>query len=203
MKPGINPLEIENERILKETSLMLVTLTRCQQECTKLVLEKRELQAALKVRHVAKPVVCAIIRDCNGEFVISQRSKDIPLGGKWEFPGGKVESNETLEEAVVREVKEELGVTVVVIRKLTSNVVDLAHGLFCLNYFLCELPLDQRPSPLDGVSAIARVSGHRLPEYDWTPGDVDIAYRLSLESRLDAWEKLMASITDLMRVPDL
>lgn len=58
------------------------------------------------MKHVE--VVCAIIRNSNNEIFVCRRGPGRALEGKWEFPGGKVESNETHEETIVREIKEEL-----------------------------------------------------------------------------------------------
>ena len=54
------------------------------------------------------PVVCAII-ERNGLVLLAQRPLHKHLGGKWEFPGGKVEDGESPEAAIVREIREELG----------------------------------------------------------------------------------------------
>ena len=56
-------------------------------------------------------VVAAIIRDGN-RVLLTRRRQDAHLGGLWEFPGGKVEEGESLEEALVREIFEELGMTI-------------------------------------------------------------------------------------------
>ncbi len=53
-------------------------------------------------------VVCAIIENEKGEIFLCQRGEGRALENKWEFPGGKVEENETHEETIVREIKEEL-----------------------------------------------------------------------------------------------
>ena len=53
-----------------------------------------------------KNVVAAIIKK-NTKYLIAKRNRNKHLGLKWEFPGGKVELNETLEEALIREIKEE------------------------------------------------------------------------------------------------
>lgn len=53
-------------------------------------------------------VTLAIIEQ-NGKFLIGKRPADKPYGGKWEFPGGKIENGEAPEACLQREVKEELG----------------------------------------------------------------------------------------------
>ncbi len=62
----------------------------------------------MAVVHVA---VGVILNDAK-QILITQRSADSHQGGLWEFPGGKVESGETLEQALLRELNEELGIEV-------------------------------------------------------------------------------------------
>ncbi len=57
-------------------------------------------------------VVCGIIRDERGWVLAGMRPQGKHLGGLWEFPGGKVDPGESAEEALVRELREELGVDV-------------------------------------------------------------------------------------------
>jgi 8-oxo-dGTP diphosphatase len=57
-------------------------------------------------------VAVAVIINDKDEVFISRRSADQHQGNKWEFPGGKVEENETVEDALRREIKEELGIDV-------------------------------------------------------------------------------------------
>ena len=56
-------------------------------------------------------VTAAIIED-NGKFLITQRPLDKYNGGRWEFPGGTVEFGEDLRDCLVREIEEELGITI-------------------------------------------------------------------------------------------
>jgi mutator protein MutT len=56
-------------------------------------------------------VVAAIIRR-EGRILITRRFDNVHLPGLWEFPGGKVESGETLQQALIREIREELGVEI-------------------------------------------------------------------------------------------
>ena len=58
-----------------------------------------------------KQIAIAVIEK-DGQILISKRAEQVHLGGLWEFPGGKVESNETLEHALQREIHEELGIRV-------------------------------------------------------------------------------------------
>lgn len=60
------------------------------------------------------PVVAAVIVNRDNEYLLCRRPLEKRHGGMWEFPGGKVNENETKEEALVREVREELGVSCVV-----------------------------------------------------------------------------------------
>ncbi len=55
-------------------------------------------------------VTAAVIFDKQGQVFIAQRSSDDAMGGKWEFPGGKIEPGETPEACLQRELYEELGV---------------------------------------------------------------------------------------------
>ncbi len=61
----------------------------------------------IKVTHVA----VAILRKANGEFLLASRPAGKPWAGWWEFPGGKIESDESPAQALVRELQEEIGIT--------------------------------------------------------------------------------------------
>ena len=68
-------------------------------------------------------VVAAIIKK-NNLYLIVQRNKNKHLGLKWEFPGGKVQSGETLTKALIREIKEELNIVITVHKKIA---VEISH----------------------------------------------------------------------------
>ena len=57
-------------------------------------------------------VVAAVIQNEEGKILIAQRNLKKSQGGLWEFPGGKIEPNETKEEAIIREIKEEMDIDI-------------------------------------------------------------------------------------------
>ncbi|MBQ3080583.1 MAG: (deoxy)nucleoside triphosphate pyrophosphohydrolase [Clostridia bacterium] len=123
-----------------------------------------------------KPLlVVAGIVEKNGEILISQRKANGQRALKWEFPGGKVEKGETPEEALERELMEELD-----IRTKTGRIFDAKlHG-----YPEGEvLVLFYRSSLVSGLPRAIDVNGFRFvkPEellrYDFAPADVEVAER--------------------------
>ena len=91
-------------------------------------------------------VAIAVIRQQN-QILICQRRKNDTFGDLWEFPGGKVEADETPEQCVVREINEELGVTVEPIG--TFSVIDHQYPEVSVRLipFLCRLTSGE-PRPL-------------------------------------------------------
>ena len=67
-------------------------------------------------------VVAAVITDDNNRILITQRNLKKSQGGLWEFPGGKIENAETKEEAIIREIKEELDVNIKVDQYIDEKV---------------------------------------------------------------------------------
>src|SRR3954468_2882622 len=91
-----------------------------------------------------------------GKLLITQRHADAHLGGLWEFPGGKVECDETFESCLVRELREELGIEVAV-RELVETIEhDYPEKRVRLKFFRCEW-LAHEPQPL-GCPALAWIT---------------------------------------------
>jgi mutator protein MutT len=67
-------------------------------------------------------VVAAVICDNEGRILIAQRNLKKSQGGLWEFPGGKIEPNETKEEAIVREIKEEMDIDIKVEKYIDEKI---------------------------------------------------------------------------------
>jgi 8-oxo-dGTP diphosphatase len=74
-----------------------------------------------------KLVTAAIIQD-GEKYFITRRGPAEKLAGFWEFPGGKVEGNETLQDCLKREIREELGIDVIVGAELISSDYVYEHG---------------------------------------------------------------------------
>lgn len=68
-------------------------------------------------------VAVAVIINNNDEIFICRRSADQHQGNKWEFPGGKIEENEKVEDALRREIKEECGIDV----QSQAHLIDITH----------------------------------------------------------------------------
>jgi A/G-specific adenine glycosylase len=97
--------------------------------------EKLPRRASKKPPPRHKVVVGIIYK--NGRILIDKRKPNGLLGGLWEFPGGKVRKGESLEGAVRREVREELGVTVQIVRPLVTVQHAYSHFSVTLHTFEC------------------------------------------------------------------
>jgi len=80
-------------------------------------------------------VAAAVLQRSDGSFLLAQRPADKIWAGYWEFPGGKVESGETPYHALVRELREELGITVETAYPWVSRVFTYPHATVRLSFF--------------------------------------------------------------------
>ena len=109
---------------------------------------------------MSRSIACIDYRD--GKVFIAKRQMVGDMGGRWEFPGGKIEEGEDLETAVVREMQEEFGVTVTVGRKITS-------GSFTHKGKPCTLDVLEVTFPHDGIEKPFELTEHT--DYKWEPID--------------------------------
>jgi len=83
-------------------------------------------------------VVCSIIEQ-DGKFLIAQRPKGKSLEFKWEFPGGKIDENETEKEALRREIKEELGIDIDIGERMTPSLYHYREFTVYLIPYRCRI----------------------------------------------------------------
>jgi len=81
-------------------------------------------------------VAVGVVKNNEGQVLISLRDKFLHQGGLWEFPGGKIESEETAEQALVRELKEELAISVLAATPLITIKHQYPDLSVQLNVFL-------------------------------------------------------------------
>ncbi len=121
----------------------------------------------------AIPVVCALI-EREGRVLIARRPAHKHLGLKWEFPGGKVEPGEPPEAAIRREIQEELGCTVVVVRPLPAFSYDYRTVVIQMIPFVVRLaPASPEPIAIEH-SELAWPTLDELPHYDLAPADLPV-----------------------------
>ena len=123
---------------------------------------------------VLKPLVrvpCAII-ECGGKVLAAQRSSGSSLPMKWEFPGGKLEANETEEEGLIREIHEELFVEIRIGERLPVTDRDDIWRTIRLVPFVCELATEE--IILTEHEQILWLTPDELPALDWAEADRDV-----------------------------
>ena len=128
----------------------------------------------------------ALIRD--GRLLAARRVGAGPSGGGWELPGGKVEDGESDLAALVREVREELGVTVVPGRPVMSAPGSPdwpLPGVGVLRIWTAHLPGPDQPQPLEDHDQLRWLTRSQAFEVAWLPADRPIVQRLSADA--DLW----------------
>jgi len=124
-----------------------------------------------------KQVVAAlIVRD--SKILICQRTEDQAMPLKWEFPGGKVEPDEDLKDALHRELDEELGIDAVIGRKVAAIQHTYANGTSLALYFY---RVDQFKREIQNriFHDVRWVDRKELPTYDFLEADVRLVRDLS------------------------
>ena len=116
-------------------------------------------------------VVAAIIKK-NDHFLIVQRNRKKHLGLKWEFPGGKVMEGETFEEALLREIKEELNIIIILQDKIAEEKYKDEKIDIVLHYYLCNEK--SGTIKLNEHEDLAWVEKKDFDKYDFAEGDRNI-----------------------------
>ena len=124
-------------------------------------------------------VVSAGIVSRDGKIMLCQRRPGDRLALKWEFPGGKLESGESPQQALERELREELA-----IETRTGRIFDVHHEIsvdreILVMFFRSEL-ISGEPQTIE-CNAVHWVDPARLTEYDLAPADMEVAKLLADE----------------------
>jgi len=115
-------------------------------------------------------VVAAIIKKKDA-ILATQRGYGDFAGG-WEFPGGKVEPGETAEQAIVREIKEELDAVIAVDKYITTVDYDYEKFHLTMHCFLAHVA--EGHLELLEHSAAKWLTSEHIDEVDWLPADVEV-----------------------------
>ncbi|KGX87038.1 (deoxy)nucleoside triphosphate pyrophosphohydrolase [Pontibacillus litoralis] len=121
-------------------------------------------------------VVGAVIIE-NGKILCAQRGslKSLPL--MWEFPGGKIEHGESPQQALQREIVEEMQCKVEIGEQIEHTVHEYDFGVVHLTTFYCTL-LEGEPILTEHI-AFKWLAAHELPSLDWAPADIPAIEKLS------------------------
>ncbi len=114
-------------------------------------------------------VVAAVIK--KGDlFYLVQRPFKGEVGGKWEFPGGKIEPNETNENALIREIREELTTNIIIQKHLVSAEHEYNTFKLKIHFYLCLLN-DKKPILKEHINEIW-INKDSIRSLDLAPADV-------------------------------
>ncbi len=119
-------------------------------------------------------VATAVLIDADNRILIQKRPAGKAMAGFWEFPGGKIENNETPQRALIRELDEELGVTTIekAFFPLTFVTPDYDHARGIVLLYGCR----NWKGPIKGLEnqEIAWVKPARLVDYKLLPANIEI-----------------------------
>lgn len=133
------------------------------------------------------PVTCALIFHL-GKVLAVQRSSSMPLPGKWEFPGGKVEEGENPEKGLIREIQEEISIQIRIFKPLKTSDYSYSPGkTIRLIPFLATW--ESGKIRLLEHEQLKWLERDQLFSVDWAAADVPIVQELQ-----EKWVKLAEEI---------
>ncbi len=121
-------------------------------------------------------VVAAIIENDNNEILCALRSPEMSIPNMWEFPGGKVEKDEDIYSALVREIKEELNCTVETFDLFNDNTHEYDSFIINLISIKCRI-VDGTPIPNEH-STLIWLKRENLDSLKWAPADIPAVEQL-------------------------
>jgi len=125
-----------------------------------------------KIRVVAALIVCG------DDLLITRRPPDSHLGGLWEFPGGKIQKGETPEQALIREIREELDADIRVVSLFWQEVFEYDIKTVDIAFYFCELLSSRQKIKTLGVSELAWIKREELRQFTFPAADAALIERL-------------------------
>jgi mutator protein MutT len=122
---------------------------------------------------MAKKIAIAVVEHEN-HFVVGVREPGVALAGYAEFPGGKIESNESAEDAAIRECREETGLEVDAMRVLHQVEFDYPHGLLHISFYLCKPRASDDPLKVQLQGTFRWVARHELAMLKFPPANDEL-----------------------------
>lgn len=140
--------------------------------CTESGSSRRKVGTIRQARRVnlkrINVVGAVIVKD--GLVLCTQRGPKGNLGGMWEFPGGKIEADETARDALIREIDEELRCEITVSDEVTTTTHEYDFGVVALTTFWCTLVAGE--PTLTEHAAMRWLAPADLDEIPWAPADL-------------------------------
>lgn len=118
-------------------------------------------------------VVAALIEKDNKYLIARRSTGSEDVLGKWEFPGGKVEKNETEEHAIEREIKEEFEMNIKALKFLTNNICEYPRKTIDLRLYECKYINGE--FHLHDHSEYKFVNKEEIINHDLCPADIPLA----------------------------
>lgn len=123
-------------------------------------------------------VAAAIIQNDQKQILAAKRS-DVESGPAWEFPGGKIEAGETAEEALRREIQEELGCGLQLVLPFDTIEADYPGFHLSMEAFICTLTPKSTPSPREHAE-LRWITKDDITSVDWLLADRKAATKLGM-----------------------
>ncbi len=134
------------------------------------MINRKHFQNYLKMPNTINVTCAIIVKD--DKILVAQRSERMKLPLKWEFPGGKLEENESEIDCIKREIKEEINIEIEILKKLSNSICD--YGTFKINlipflanHILGEIRLTEH-------KAYKLLEKKELLSLDWAEADLPI-----------------------------